>query len=99
MAVAVAGGFVGIVTAVTLGWRLFRDGVRQAMWEPLGNVLNRIDNLERVNAQRFADLDNALGKLSEQFRPNGGESHYDRLAHLTDRVADIAHKLERMSGA
>ena len=94
-----AGAFVGIVAALALAWRLFRDGVRKAMWEPLGDVLRRIDNLERVNAQRFADLDNAIGRLTAEFKPNGGDSHYDRLEKLTERVCQITDKLDRMSGA
>ena len=94
-----AGAFVGVVAALALAWRLFRDGVRKAMWEPLGDVLRRIDNLERVNAQRFADLDNAIGRLAEQFKPNGGSSQHDRMEKLHSRIESIADKLDRMSGA
>jgi uncharacterized protein YukE len=94
-----AAAFVGIVAALALAWRLFRDGVRKAMWEPLGDLVRRIDNLERVNAQRFADLDNAIGKVVDQFQPNGGSSHHDRMEKLHTRIESIADKLDRMSGA
>lgn len=94
MVASIAATIVGTITAITLLWKAFGNGVRQIMHEPLGDISRQIDNLERVNAARFADLDNQLGRVMAEFRPNGGNSHRDKLEQVHQQVADLARKLE-----
>lgn len=78
---------------------IFARGVAAVMADEVRDIHRALDELDRQNAARFASIDNALGEIQAQFLPNGGSSHSDRLAALTETVGQVAAKLDRMSGA
>ena len=77
----------------------FTRAVASVMAEEIRELHRALDELDSQNAHRFAAVDNALGEIQAQFQPNGGSSHRDRLEAVAQQVAQVAEKLDRMSGA
>ena len=90
---------VSLIAVGRFAAEVFARGVAAVMAEEIRDLHRVFDELDRQNAARFASVDNALGEIQAQFRPNGGSSHSDRLEAVAQRVEQVAAKLDRMSGA
>jgi hypothetical protein len=92
-------GAVSLIVVGKAAVEAFTHAVMSVMARQITDLHLALDELDRQNAHRFASVDNALGEIQAQFQPNGGSSHRDKLEAVAQQVAQVAEKLDRMSGA
>lgn len=87
-----------LVAAIAIGrtlYHAFQHAVANVMSHQIQDINRSLDELDRMNAQRFAQLDNMLGAIQAQFEPNSGASHRDRLEALHTKIETLTELLGR----